>query len=120
MKVLVYVGEKKDFYGYKKVKFDFAKGTKIKLDSGKFAVSIVTAEFGENSFLLFKKAFREIKFSRNVSMYEKAIELAKFAMKYSGQEGEDLAKKIVEKFELIEKAQSDRLEMVMEKLENNI
>lgn len=117
MKVMIYIGEGKDFFGYKPVKFDFKKGTKVRLASGKFAISVLVEELGNSSFVLLKRAFSECKKMRNASIEDKVLFLLEVVKKYSGEEGNNIAKEMIEKQERL---LSDKVEGILEEIENNI
>ncbi len=60
---MIYMGEKEEFFGYKKVQFNIPNGAKVKLND-KFAICMTVTELSEKAFYLFKVLFGELKHKR--------------------------------------------------------
>ena len=63
MKIMIYIGEKEEFFGYKKAQFNINNGTKV-IVNNKFAICMTVAELSEKAFYLFKVLFGELKHKR--------------------------------------------------------
>lgn len=89
-KTMVYISEDFNSYGHKQVKFNFKKGQKIMSD-GKFIICCVVGDLSRDAHLLVKNEFAELKNSR-MSIREKANRLSLFVESFSGDEGADKAR----------------------------
>lgn len=114
-KIMIYQGEKNDFFGYKPTKFDFKKGTKVLLkESGKAIVVTAVFDLGNEAFRLFKYIFGAIKNNKSSSS-EKTALLEQVAMTLSGAEGEHIA---ATRLAIMEEKQSDNLENLFNAFEH--
>lgn len=94
-KILIYYGESNDSFGYKKVNFDFKKGQKIMLNTGKAAYVEATIELSDNAFILLKNCFSYIKKEKWTYAY-KALQLAECGKRLQGEGWEEIATSIVD------------------------
>lgn len=94
MKAMIYVSEKFDFYGHKEVKFDFKRGTKI-MSNGRPIICVSVHDLGREALTLLNIEFSELKKYKNMSYQEKAVRLSDFASRYSGEEGNNEAKRFI-------------------------
>ena len=111
------MGENYDTYGYMPAKFVFPKGSKLMLGNGKFVISAMTIELGDEAFYLFKREFSEYKNDRSLSIMEKVKRLCDFACRYSGIEGNEKAARLAKAYE---DKFSDCIEKLMSSIEAQI
>lgn len=112
MKVLIYKGEKNEIYGFKRVNFDINPGVKVKIED-KLVTAFATVELGEFSFNLFKREFSSCK-DWKANVEDKCLYLYRFALDYSGVDGEKRAGRILGVYD---NKLSNAIERVLEKLE---
>lgn len=72
-KIMIYMGEKQEFMGYKKVAVDIPVGSKV-LVNGKFAKCMSVNELTDEGFLLLKGVFGEVK-KKRISVADKTREM---------------------------------------------
>lgn len=112
-KVMIYISEDFESYGYKSVNFDFKKGQKL-LVNGKPVMCISTNDVNDDAFQIIKMYFHSMK-NQKVDKAVKAAELSKVAHEYSGEAGGIKATREMNGYKMMEE---DRLEHVLRKLES--